>query len=717
MTTTRDHSLDAVTDVPPSPTDLPHDVAEIAPEHPRPGSLDSAVIQEALLGRWAAERRESRELAKDPALHRDPLLGMDEHRQRVFGQLGILVDSRAVHRAFPAEFGGDDNHGGNISAFGDLVVADPSLQIKAGVQWGLFSSAILHLGTADHHRRWLPGAMDLSIPGAFAMTEIGHGSDVASIATTATYDEATQEFVIHTPFKGAWKDYLGNAALHGKAATVFAQLITQGVNHGVHCFYVPIRDESGAFLPGVGGEDDGLKGGLNGIDNGRLHFTHVRVPRTNLLNRYGDVAEDGTYTSPIDSPGRRFFTMLGTLVQGRVSLSIAATTASFLGLHGAIAYGEQRRQFNASSPEREEVLLDYQNHQRRLIDRLARAYADAFSSNELAVKFDDVFSGRADTDVDRQELETLAAAVKPLTTWNALDTLQEAREACGGTGFMAKNRVTQLRADLDVYVTFEGDNTVLLQLVGKRLLTDYSKEFGRLEVGAVSRYVVLQASDALHRAGLPKVVQTVADAGSERRSANWFKDPAVQRELLEDRVRAKTADIAGTLSGARGKGQQAQAEAFNTRQHELVEAARNHAELLQWEAFTRAVDAIEDEATATVLTWLRDLFALRLIEDDLGWFVAHGRVSSQRARALRGYINRLAERLRPFALELVEAYGLEQKHLRMEVATDVEAERQEEAHRYFEQLRASGTAPEDEKVLRERQRKEAKSKASRLRRS
>ncbi|MBE0975021.1 acyl-CoA dehydrogenase, partial [Escherichia coli] len=350
---------------------------------------------------------------------------------------------------------------------------------------------------------------------------------------------------------------------------------------------------------------------------------------------------------------------------------------------GALAYAEQRRQFKASDPQREEVLLDYQNHQRRLIDRLARAYADAFASNELVEKFDDVFSGRSDTDVDRQELETLAAAVKPLTTWHALDTLQEAREACGGAGFLAENRVAQMRADLDVYVTFEGDNTVLLQLVGKRLLTDYSKEFGRLNVGAVSRYVVHQASDALHRAGLHKAVQSVADGGSERRSANWFKDPAVQHELLTERVRAKTADIAGTLSGARGKGQAAQAEAFNTRQHELIEAARNHGELLQWEAFTRALEGITDETTKTVLTWLRDLFALRLIEDDLGWFVAHGRVSSQRARALRGYVNRLGERLRPFALELVESFGLEPAPLRLAVAPAAETQRQEEAHAWF----------------------------------
>ena len=132
------------------------------------------------------------------------------------------------------------------------------------------------------------------------------------------------------------KEYLGNAGIHGTAAVVFAQLITKGVNHGVHAFYLPIR-ENGEFLPGIGGEDNGLKGGLNGIDNGKLHFTNVRVPRENLLNRYGDVAGDGTYTSSIDSPGRRFFTMLGTLVQGRVSLDGSATAASAM----ALAIGEE----------------------------------------------------------------------------------------------------------------------------------------------------------------------------------------------------------------------------------------------------------------------------------------------------------------------------------------------------------------------------------------
>jgi len=336
-------------------------------------AIDVERVNDLLLGTWADTRREAREMIKDPAFWRDDSLAKDEHRERVLSQLHLLVDSRAVHRAFPKRFGGEENNGANIAGFEELVAADPSLQIKSGVQWGLFGSAVLQLGTEQHHEKWLPGIMDLSIPGAFAMTEIGHGSDVAAVGTTATYDPDTEEFVINTPFRAATKEYLGNAALHGVAATVFAQLITNGVNHGVHCFYVPLRDENGQDLPGIGREDDGLKGGLNGIDNGRLSFDHVRVPRTNLLNRYGDVAADGTYTSEIESPGRRFFTMLGTLVQGRVSLDGAASWASALGLHIAITYATQRRQFDGANGE-ETVLLDYGKHQRRLLPRLATTY-------------------------------------------------------------------------------------------------------------------------------------------------------------------------------------------------------------------------------------------------------------------------------------------------------------------------------------------------------
>ena len=663
-----------------------------------PSGVDVVWLGEYLLGQWADARRHSRTLLADPALHRQEGLSLAEQRQRVFEQLALLVEKGVVHRAFPKSLGGDDDHGGNIASFEELVTADPSLQIKSGVQWGLFGAAVLHLGTERHHQKFLPGIMSLEVPGAFAMTETGHGSDVAAIGTTATYDPSADEFVIQTPFRAAWKDYLGNAALHGTAAVVFAQLIVNGTNHGVHALYVPIRDENG-FLPGIWGEDDGPKGGLNGIDNGRLHFDGVRVPRENLLNRYGDVDENGVYSSSIASPGRRFFTMIGTLVQGRVSLDGAAVVASKLALDIAITYGSQRRQFVAGSPTDEEVILDYQRHQRRLLPRLATTYAMSFAHEKLLTAFDGVFSGAHATDADREDLETLAAALKPLSTWNALDILQEAREACGGAGFLAENRLTQLRADLDVYVTFEGDNTVLLQLVAKRLLTDYSRKFAKADAGALAGFVAGQVGEAaVNRSGLRRLAQNVSDHGSIARSVGSVREEASQRQLLTDRVQTMVASIAGRLRPASKLAPAEAAALFNSNQNELIEAAKAHAELLQWEAFTEALAGIEHAETREVLTWLRDLFGLTLIEKNLAWYLINGRLSAARAAAITDYIDdRLLPRLRDQALPLVEAFGFTPELVRAPIASGAERIRQEEAREYFRAQRESGTAPVKEK--------------------
>ena len=674
--------------------------------------IDHAAVADAVYGRWKQERLESRALASDPRFHTIPGQSMAEHRERALGQLHLLVEAGAIQRAFPKALGGSENHGGNIAGFQELVYADPSLQIKGGVQWGLFGSAILHLGTEAHHENWLPDVIDLTLPGAFAMTEIGHGSDVASLGTTATYDPETQEFVIHTPFKGAWKDYLGNAALHGQAAVVFAQLITKGVSHGVHAFIVPIRTPDGELLPGVGSEDDGVKGGLNGIDNGRLHFTNVRVPREHLLNRYGNVDAEGNYSSHIESPGRRFFTMIGTLVQGRVSLDGAVVNAMKGALAIAIRYGNERRQFPGPDG-RDTVLLDYGHYQRRLLPRLAETYAMQFASHRLLETFDEVFSGANDTDENREDLETLAAALKPLSTWAALDTLQEAREATGGAGFMAKNRLTGWRHDLDIYVTFEGDNNVLLQLVGKRLLTDYAARFKDGDVAAIAKAVAGQIGQGAARFGLRQMGQSIADLGKVSRSVEGVRDPEAQQQLLADRVETMVAQIAASLRDAtkgvhKDQRAVAGAAAFNAQQAKLIGAARAHAELLQWEAFTEALAGFEGD-TLTVMTWLRDLFGLTLIERHLDWYLINGRLSGARAEAVSAYIDRLVARLREHAQDLVNAFELTPELLRAEIATGIEAERQAEAQAYVDAQIAAGTWPIHEKELRKRAKAEARS--------
>jgi acyl-CoA oxidase len=395
--------------------------------------------------------------------------------------------------------------------------------------------------------------------------------------------------------------------------------------------------------------------------------------------------------------------MLGALVQGRVSLDGAATTGTALALYIALTYANQRRQFDSGAGTPEVMLLDYGKHQRRLLPRLAQNYAQFFAHDELLRKFDGVFSGRSDTPEEREDLETLAAALKPLSTWNALSTVQEAREACGGAGFLAENRMVGLHQDLDVYVTFEGDNNVLLQLVGKRLLADYAKQFKGADAAALARFAAKQtAGRVFHGAGLRQLGQTVTDFGSTARSVERGLREDQQHELLAGRVQQMVADVAAALRPASKLSPPEAAALFNAHQAELIEAARAHAELLQWEAFTDGVNSIDDEGTHRVLTWLRDLFGLHLIEKHLAWYLISGRLSMQRAASVSRYIDRLVARLRPHAQDLVDAYGFAPQHVRAPIASGAERERQEEAAAYYAALAASGDAPISEKSLKKR---------------
>ena len=277
-----------------------------------------------------------------------------------------------------------------------------------GVQFGLFGGSILQLGSSQHHQEYLPAIGTLELPGCFAMTETGHGSNVHDLETVARYDPQTEEFIIHTPNLSARKDYIGNAALHGRLATVFAQLEIGAQRHGVHAFLVPIREDDGTPCVGVGIEDCGEKLGLNGVDNGRLWFDGVRIPRSNLLDRFAQVGPDGIYSSPIASPTKRFFVMLGTLVGGRVSVALAASSASKSALTIAVRYGARRRQFGPEG-EAETVLLDFRTHQRRLMPRLATTYALDFALKRLVTEY---VGSTADS---RREVEALAAGLKPMT--------------------------------------------------------------------------------------------------------------------------------------------------------------------------------------------------------------------------------------------------------------------------------------------------------------
>jgi acyl-CoA oxidase len=618
-----------------------------------PTKVDPDALTAVLDGRWADLRSDVRARMAGETF-RDPVgLDVQSHRAQVLDQLRVLAGTDTPGLGFDKAYGGGSDVGGSVVAFELLGFGDLSLMVKAGVQWGLFGGAVQLLGTARHHERYLRRIKDLDLLGCFAMTEHGHGSDVQHLHTGATYDPETGEFVVHSPDAGATKEYIGNAARDGHLAVVFAQLITQGQSRGVHAFLVPIRGDDGEPLPGVTIEDCGRKAGLNGVDNGRLTFIQVRIPREALLNRFGDVAEDGTYSSPIESDGRRFFTMLGTLIRGRVSVGGSAGSATKRALALAVRYGEQRRQF--SKPDGEEVvILDYLGHQRKLLPALATTYGLHFAQEELVSMLHDIAPDAPD---ERQrELEARAAGLKVANTWHATHTIQAAREACGGSGYLSENLLAGLRADTDVFTTFEGDNTVLLQLVAKSLLTGYKDSFEDLSPLAAARFVAEQFFDAVvERTAARQVVErlTSADDGQVLFDREW------QLKLFQDREEHVLVGLANRLRKA-GKDPFG---VFNAAQDHVLRAGRVHVDRLVLEAFVRAVARCADPEAKELLERVCDLYALATIEADRAWFLEHGRLTSGRSKAVVAAVNALCAHLRPHARTLVDAFAIPEQFL------------------------------------------------------
>jgi acyl-CoA oxidase len=624
-----------------------------------PTTVDPKAIQEVLDGRWAHVRKDARENLDDPDLL--PVYGetVQEARERVSRAAKKLADSGRVGLGFPKEYGGQDDSGGSVTSIEMLAFGDLSLMVKAGVQWGLFGGALQLLGTREQHDKYLRDVMSFDLPGCFAMTETGHGSDVQQLRTTCTYDPATETFDLHTPHQAARKDYIGNAAKDGRMAVVFAQLITQGKNHGVHAWLVPIRNEDGTPCAGVTIEDDGPKAGLNGVDNGRFTFDHVTVPRDMLLNRYGQVAADGTYTSSIENETRRFFTMLGTLVRGRVSVGGSSSSATKLALDIAVRYGDVRRQFAAPGDDREIVINDYLVHQRKLLPALATTYGLHFAQGELVETMHDVQSAPDLDEEAQRELESRAAGLKVAQTWHATKTIQMCREACGGAGYLQENRLPHLKADTDVFTTFEGDNTVLLQLVAKGLLTGYRDTFGSLDGwGRVGFIADMVRETVLERTAARALIARLIDAVPGRDDEVPMLDRGWQLKMFEFREKHSLEGAIRRLRKNSTTDGMAPFDMFNNVQDHVLKTAQTHIERVVLEAFVAGVDRTKDAGAKALLDKLCDLYALSAIEADKAWFLEHGQLTPARAKLLTATVNQLHKELRPHMITLVDGFGI-----------------------------------------------------------
>lgn len=379
----------------------------------------------------------------------------DSYRELTFNRLKSLINSNLFQGI---NFSSDYEK--YFAIFDHTHFIDGSLSIKLGVNFGLFGFTLVRLGT-EKHMKYVNSLIEGKIFGCFAMTELSHGSDVKNIKTTAIYNSNDNTFTINTNDISDRKFWIGNAYLHATYSIVFAQLYIDEKCEGVHAFLVPLRNFQGNLLNGIKISDCGTKLGLNGVDNGMIEFNNVIIPYDNLLDKYCSIT-GGKYISDIVGLDKRFSNMLAALTLGRIGLSSGALQYCKKALFVAINYALQRKQFEGNK------IINYHSIQDRLLINLSKFFIFTGVANHLKNSL---------KDKDTEYIHKISSGFKPIITWFTFDCLQKCRESCGGFGFDLMNEFGILRNDTDIYTTFEGDNHVLLQQLGKILLTHYGKKY------------------------------------------------------------------------------------------------------------------------------------------------------------------------------------------------------------------------------------------------
>lgn len=599
-------------------------------------------IRAALDGACVKERDAVRAFLDDPDKR---MYGLSKEVQRleVRRWLAALAQTGLTQLAFPKVTSEVPDHRAFMTVFETLALGDLSLVVKAGVQLGLFGGSLYWLGTERHHAL-LKDVASLAMEGCFAMSEVGHGSNVAELETTARYDHARRELVLNTPRESARKDWIGGAAVDAKWATVFCQLEVGGQQHGVHAVLCRIRNDDGTPVPGVRIGDCGLKEGLNGVDNGRLWFEALRVPVDGLLDRFAHIDAEGGYQSRIESPGRRFFTMLGTLVGGRVSVGSAGVSVAKSALSIAVRYAVARRQFGPEGGP-ELPLLTYPTHQRRLLPALASTHVLSLSFERLRRRFAEV---NAEPDADTRELEAEAAGLKVIATWHATRTVQQCREACGGQGYLAVNRLADLRNDSDVFSTFEGDNTVLLQLVGKSVVSRFSRS---LASGGVLSILRMLGAIAGEKAAELNLAQTRRDDVEHLRSRSFHLEALAHRENVLVRT------VALRMKKRIDAKMDPQDALLEVQEH-LVAAAMAWVDHLVLRSFEEEMTRVKDPEARAWLKRLGDLHALARLEESAAWYLEDGYFAPSKVRGIRKAVQAAMQEIAPAARQLVDAFGI-----------------------------------------------------------
>ncbi|KAK9144546.1 hypothetical protein Sjap_004449 [Stephania japonica] len=468
--------------------------------------------------------------------------------------------------------------------------------------WEMFVPTIKGQCNEEQKQKWLPLANKLQIIGCYAQTELGHGSNVRGLETTATFDPISDEFVINSPTLTStkwWPGGLGKASTH---AIVFARLKLGTQDHGVHGFIVQLRSlDDHVPLPGITIGDIGMKfgnGGYNAMDNGFLRLSQV--------TREGKFLESNV-------PRQLVYSAMIYVRQTIVSdASIALSRAACI----ATRYSAIRRQFGSHDGGLETQLIDYKTQQSRLFPLLASAYAFRFVGEWLKLLYTDLTRRILSNDFSTlPETHSCTAGLKSLTTSITAGAIDECRKLCGGHGYLCSSGLPQLFAAYVPACTYEGENYVMLVQVSRE---------GRFSAGF---WKTLHRNNSLYEASKTFDALYLQD---------WLK-PCVSMEVFEARSMRMLIACAQNISKMPN-----QEEGFAELSSDLAEAATAHCQLIVVSKFIEKLrENIPGEGVKDQLEVLCNIYILSLIHKHKGDFLSTRCITPKQASLANDQLRRL----------------------------------------------------------------------------
>ncbi|CCF50048.1 hypothetical protein NDA11_001290 [Ustilago hordei] len=534
-----------------------------------------------------------------------------------------------------------------------MSLLDPGLWTRLGVHYGLFLGAIRSGATPNQFSYWMEkGVIGCNgMFGCFGMTELAHGSNVAGLETTAHFDAQTDEFVIHTPNLGATKWWIGGAAQTATHCSVFAQLIVNGKRYGTKTFIVPLRDpKTFQLLPGINIGDIGKKMGRDGIDNGYIQFTNVRIPRAYMLMKHTQVTRDGEVREP---PLQQL--TYGALLQGRTAMVSDAANTAKKALTISVRYAAARRQFKSDANAKHETqILDYPIHQRRLMPLVAQAVAFGYTSLELQRLFEETSQAlealepgdpNLDATIEKlKETHSTSAGLKAFCTWATLETIDRSRQACGGHGYSSYNAFANMYSDFAVHCTWEGDNTILALQSGRFLISAFQDALdGKKQVSQGTMYM-----NDLDKVLTAKCESNVALDTLDGIDRGWAT-------VAAHAVKKASEDYQACLKKGRSREQ-----AFEDCSQVRFVAASVHTSGYIFRQFRSAVERVEKtkDGVREHLELLAKFYGLWQMEEKAAFFLRSGWLTPEQLDYATAKVTEYCEKTRSFVIPLIDSFAI-----------------------------------------------------------